>query len=77
MIPEGYNKAADTEVTIKPASTNNLKTELTVESTVTNNQGTELPSTGGIGTTTFYVIGGLLVVGAGVVLVSRKKSQQD
>lgn len=39
--------------------------------TVTNNQGTTLPETGGMGTTLFYVIGGLLVVGAGVLLVAR------
>ena len=42
-----------------------------VNITVTNNQGSTLPETGGIGTTLFYVIGGLLVVGAGVLLVVR------
>ena len=72
-VPDGYNKAADTNVTIKPATTNNLTTELTVESTVTNNQGTELPSTGGIGTTIFYIVGAILVLGAGVLLVTRRK----
>lgn len=72
-VPDGYNKADDTDVTIKPASTNNLTTELTVESTVTNNQGTELPSTGGIGTTLFYVIGAILVLGAGILLVTRRR----
>ena len=34
---------------------------------------TELPSTGGIGTTLFYVFGSILVIGAGVVLVSKRK----
>lgn len=72
-VPDGYNKAADTNVTIKPASTNNLTTELTVESTVTNNQGTELPSTGGIGTTIFYIVGAILVLGAGILLVTRRR----
>lgn len=38
---------------------------------VTNNQGATLPETGGMGTTLFYVIGGLLVVGAGILLVVR------
>ena len=38
---------------------------------VANNQGATLPETGGMGTTLFYVIGGLLVVGAGVLLVVR------
>lgn len=38
---------------------------------VKNNQGATLPETGGMGTTLFYIIGGLLVVGAGVLLVVR------
>ena len=42
-----------------------------VEIQVANNQGATLPETGGMGTTLFYVIGGLLVVGAGVLLVVR------
>lgn len=44
---------------------------------VVNNAGTELPSTGGIGTTLFYVIGGLLVVCAGVILVTRKRMSKE
>lgn len=39
--------------------------------TVRNNQGSTLPETGGIGTTLFYVIGGLLVIGAGILLIVR------
>jgi fimbrial isopeptide formation D2 family protein/LPXTG-motif cell wall-anchored protein len=39
-----------------------------------NTKGTELPSTGGIGTKIFYTMGAVLVVGAGVVLVSRKRA---
>ena len=42
-----------------------------VNVTVENNQGATLPETGGMGTTLFYIIGGLLVVGAGVLLVVR------
>ena len=41
--------------------------------TVENKSGSSLPSTGGIGTTIFYVAGGALVVGAGVLLVSKKR----
>jgi len=41
--------------------------------TIQNNSGTELPSTGGIGTTIFYTIGAILVLGAGIVLVTRRK----
>ncbi len=40
---------------------------------VVNKTGTELPSTGGIGTTIFYIIGAILVIGAGVVLVTRRR----
>ncbi|MEE1110286.1 MAG: LPXTG cell wall anchor domain-containing protein, partial [Lachnospiraceae bacterium] len=38
-----------------------------------NQKGTELPSTGGIGTTIFYVIGAILVLGAGILLVTRRR----
>lgn len=44
-----------------------------VELVIENNAGTELPATGGIGTTIFYVLGALLLVGAAVVLVVRKR----
>ncbi len=40
---------------------------------VVNQSGTVLPSTGGIGTTIFYIIGAILVIGAGVVLVTRRR----
>ena len=40
---------------------------------ITNNSGSVLPSTGGIGTTIFYVIGAILVLGAGVLLVTRRR----
>ena len=40
---------------------------------VENKKGTELPSTGGIGTTIFYVVGAILVIGAGVVLITKRR----
>ena len=43
--------------------------------TVNNQTGTVLPSTGGIGTIIFYVLGSLLVIGCGIVLISRKRIQ--
>ena len=62
--PTGYNKLeAPVDVTVGG------ETAVDVE----NNKGAVLPSTGGIGTTLFYVIGGILVVGAGVVLVSKRR----
>ena len=44
-----------------------------LETNVVNNAGSVLPSTGGIGTTIFYAIGSVLVVGAGVLLISKKR----
>ena len=43
------------------------------EVTIKNTTGTLLPETGGIGTTIFYVVGGLLMVAAFVLLVSKKR----
>ncbi len=40
---------------------------------IVNNTGIELPTTGGMGTTLFYIVGGLMVVCAGVVLVTKKR----
>ena len=55
--------------------TNTLKQDTTVVEKVEieNKSGTELPSTGGIGTTIFYVLGSILVIGAVVLLVTRKR----
>ncbi len=42
---------------------------------VENNSGVELPSTGGIGTTIFYIVGGVLVVGAAILLIAKKRAK--
>lgn len=42
---------------------------------IQNPKGVELPSTGGIGTTIFYIVGGILLIGAAVILVARRKAQ--
>lgn len=44
---------------------------------IINQSGAILPSTGGIGTTLFYIIGGLLVVVAGSVLFVRKRMSRE
>lgn len=70
-------------------NTTNTQTEKTIEVkvdidtiaatavVVVNKAGTELPSTGGMGTTIFYVLGAVLVVGAGVLLVTKKRMSQS
>ena len=70
--PDGYNKlTARQEVIIsKKGSTDGY---LTNEVQIINNSGAELPGTGGIGTTIFYVAGGILMTGAVVLLITKKK----
>ena len=46
------------------------------EASVVNKKGAELPETGGIGTTIFYMIGTILVFGAGVLLITRRRMNQ-
>lgn len=43
---------------------------------IVNNSGAVMPETGGIGTTILYTLGGILVVGAGVLLVARRKMER-
>ena len=81
--PDGYNKLAG-RVAVKIEGAN-LTTTMTGDTwadgnggvQITNNTGAELPSTGGIGTTIFYVVGGILVVGAAVVLTTRKRMEKN
>lgn len=80
--PQGYNIADDetvadtTLVAINGTITDTaaaIGTDDTGVVSVVNNSGQELPSTGGIGTTIFYVVGAILVVGAVVILVTRRR----
>lgn len=81
-VPSGYNKCADTTVVIKAthvedtsgaSATTTLSSNSNVTNAIENKQGSTLPETGGMGTTIFYVIGAILVIGAGVVLITRKR----
>lgn len=48
-----------------------------VSDAIVNKAGSSLPSTGGIGTTLFYVIGGTLAAGAGVGLIAKKRMKNE
>ena len=84
--PAGYNRltaAVRFEITATYSDAGNNCTSVTatvnndVQSSVSvnvrNNKGSTLPSTGGIGTTLFYVIGGGLMAVAAVLLVTKKR----
>ena len=73
--PAGYNQLTEAkDVTVTGSITDTTRLSVTAE--VANNTGTLLPSTGGMGTTIFYVLGFVLVVGAGVLLVTKKRMSQ-
>ncbi len=74
--PRGYNiLSEDIECKVERSDASNETTlaqkELTVK--INNQSGTVLPTTGGIGTTIFYVLGGLLTVSALVFFVVKKR----
>lgn len=77
--PDGYSACPDTTIVISATHDGN---RVNLESsklytTIINNKagGITLPSTGGIGTTLFYVVGGGLMVAAIVLLVTKKRME--
>jgi LPXTG-motif cell wall-anchored protein len=49
----------------------------TVSITVENNAGATLPETGGMGTTIFYAVGGVMVAAAAILLVTKKRMSNN
>lgn len=78
--PADYNACADKKIVISATHTEynvNLSGESNLNNKIINKKagGITLPSTGGIGTTLFYVVGGGLMVAAIVLLVTKKRME--
>ena len=86
LAPAGYNKLTERQPV--ELSKDGFNSDATISNSgsesaewtsggvrVINNTGATLPSTGGMGTTLFYVIGGGLMVAAVVLLVTKKRME--
>ena len=78
--PDGYSACPDTTIVISATHDEhnvNLSGESNLNNKIINIKagGITLPSTGGIGTTLFYVVGGGLMVAAIVLLVTKKRME--
>lgn len=76
--PDDYNACADKEIVISAThDVNHVDLSGNLSTTIINKKagGITLPSTGGIGTTLFYVVGGGLMVAAIVLLVTKKRME--
>lgn len=85
-VPAGYNKCDDVTIVIsathveaesKDSATTTLTSSKNMTNQIVNKSGSTLPETGGIGTTIFYVLGGMLVVCAVVLMVSKKRMSAE
>ena len=79
--PAGYNKLADPiTIVIGENGVVNGTTDApqgVEEVKVLNQSGSELPSTGGMGTTIFYVVGSILLIGAAILLITKKRMSAE
>lgn len=77
--PADALKVLEIKVTVGSTTTSgNGDTESgIVETDIKNNKGAELPETGGMGTTIFYVLGAILVLGAGGLLIVRRRTDSE
>ena len=76
--PDGYSACDDTKIVISAThDVNHVSLSGNLSTTIINKKagGITLPSTGGIGTTLFYVVGGGLMVAAIVLLVTKKRME--
>ena len=73
--PAGYNPLSEPKM-ITVNGNADTETSLTTKEGVANSRGALLPSTGGMGTTFFYVIGGIFVLASVVLLITRKRMEK-
>ena len=79
--PAGFNALSERASVVIADSNNEAELEGNVYKTggvrIVNQKGSELPSTGGMGTTILYIVGGILVAGAAVLLITRRRMNAD
>ena len=74
--PQGYSvNTTDVSATLEVAEDDNgIASDVLTQTTSMNDTKLgSLPSTGGMGTTLFYIFGAILVIGSGVVLITKKR----
>lgn len=93
VAPDGYNlldkpveitiswtapadDSADCSWTVEPDSSADVKDGI-VEVVIENSTGSLLPETGGMGTTILYIVGAILVVGAVILLITKKRMSAE
>ena len=76
VAPTGYNKLTS-RVEIIISKINNDKTFRRFITNVENYTGSQLPETGGIGTTLFLTLGSILVIGFGLLLVTKLRVYKE
>ena len=75
--PAGYNKLADRVEVVFNNEDGDFATADFANARVENKAGSELPSTGGMGTTALYIVGGALVAATGITLVVRRRMNNE
>lgn len=65
------------KITVNKKTTDGNIDDGSVAVTIENSKGSILPETGGIGTAIFYIVGSVLVIGAAVLLITKKRMESN